>query len=67
MKHNQKTAKIFLREFYNLLKRTANFESIENRSEMTAENKKTLFEAFMEIELNRITSENKNKFDKQLD
>jgi hypothetical protein len=34
---------------------------------MTNEDKKTLFEAFMEIELNRITSENNNKFDKQLD
>ncbi len=61
-----KTAKIFLREFYKqfIEKEPKNFGSIENRSEKTTEDKKTSFEAFMEIELNRITSENNNKFDK---
>jgi hypothetical protein len=63
-----KKAKIFLREFYKqfIEKEPQNFESIENRSEKTTEDKTTSFEAFMEIELNRITSENNNKFDKQL-
>jgi hypothetical protein len=66
-----KTAKIFLREFYKqfIEKDSQKFENIENRSEKTTEDKKTSFEAFMEIELNRITSENNNtfiNFDKQL-
>jgi hypothetical protein len=59
-----KTAKIFLKEFYKqfIEKEPKNFKSIENRS------KKTSFEAFMEMELNRITSENNKfiNFDKQL-